>query len=334
MLMKAVAVLGKKDLRVVEVAKPSAGRDGAVVRMHASGICGSDLHVVNADLWTTALTQVVDGYRIIGHEFSGEIVETGPDVTQWKVGDRVTSVHNKGGMAEYVRIPAERLKDLYRVPPHVSYEIAATLEPLCTPMHAFNLRQPKDGDTVAIFGYGIIGLGYLQVVKSRTIARTIVVDVSPLRLDIARKLGADVALNARETDPVREIKALTEDRLMRYHPKSSGGCDIALEAAGRGGTLDQAMEVVKPIDGAVMVPAGYEDTVLFDVNQVVTNNIALCGCWGYSGDEPAEAFQLITSGQARRDLLVTHTFPLEQAAEAFRVQGDATRTVKVVLVHP
>ena len=73
MLMKAVAVLGKKDLRVVDVERPSAGRDGVLVRMHASGICGSDLHVVNADLWTTALTVPMDGYRIIGHEFTGVI---------------------------------------------------------------------------------------------------------------------------------------------------------------------------------------------------------------------------------------------------------------------
>jgi L-idonate 5-dehydrogenase len=93
------------------------------------------------------------------------------------------------------------------------------------------------------------------------------------------------------------------------------------------------MEVVKPIDGTVVVPAGYEDTVPFDVNQVVTKNIAVLGCWGYTGDEPAEAFRLITSGQAPRDLLVTHTFPLEQAAEAFRVQGDASQAIKVVLVQ-
>ncbi len=334
MLMKAVAVLGKKDLKVVDVQRPSAGRDGVLVRMHASGICGSDLHVVNADLWTMALTVPMDGYRIIGHEFSGEIVEVGPDASAagWKVGDRVTSVHNKGGMAEYVRVPDERLADLYRVPPNVSYEVAATLEPLCTPMHAFNLRRPKNSDTVAIFGCGVIGLGYLQVVKAYTTARTIVVDVSPVRLDVARKLGADVVLNARETDPVREIKALTEDRPMRYHPKSSGGCDVALEAAGRAGTLDQAMEVVKPIDGAVVVPAGYEDHVPFDVNQVVTKNIAVFGCWGYTGDEPAEAFRLITSGQAPRDMLITHTFPLEQAVEAFAVQGDASRAIKVILV--
>jgi threonine dehydrogenase-like Zn-dependent dehydrogenase len=331
--MKAVAVLGKKDLRIVDVSKPSCPSDGVIVRVRASGICGSDLHVVNADLWTEALTVDIDGYRIIGHEFAGEIVEVGPTATRWQIGDRVTSVHNKGAMAEYVAVPANRLNDLYAVPPHVSYEIAATLEPLCTPVHAWHLRPARDGDTVAIFGSGVIGLGYLQVVKAYTKARTIVVDVSPFRLDVARKLGAEVTLNAREVDPVVEIKRLSGERHMRYHKKSSGECDIAVEAAGKSFTLDQAMEVVKPIDGAVIVAAGYEDSVPFDANQVTTKNIALLGSWGYTGGEPAEAFELITGGRAPRDLLVTHTFPLDQAVEAFRVQGDAGVSVKVVLVN-
>jgi len=331
--MKAVAVLGMKDIRVVEVSRPPAGRDGVVVRVHAAGICGSDLHVVNADIFTTALTKVMDGYRIIGHEFSGEIAEVGRDVTGWNVGDRVTSVHNKGGMAEYVHIPADRLKDLHRMPPGLSYTAAATLEPLCTPVHSFRLRKVSDGETVAIFGAGIIGLGYLQVVKAYTTALTIIVDVSLLRLEFARRLGADVVLNAREADPVQEIKKLSGEYPMRYHKKTAGGCHVAIDCAGKTATLEQALEVVKPNEGAVVVAAAYEDIFPpLDPNLVMTKNITVYGSFGYTEGEPEEAFQLITSGKAKRDLLVTHTYPFDAAAEAFRVQANANVSVKVMLV--
>ena len=331
--MKAAAFLGKKDIRVVDVEEPVAGSDGVVVRMHACGICGTDMHVFNSGLFIEASTQVIDGYRIIGHEFTGEIVEVGKDLTGWRVGDRVVSVHNKGGMAEYVHIPSDRLKNLYQIPPDLSYRTAATLEALCNPVHSFHLREPKDDETVVIFGSGVLGLGYLQVVKAYTRARTIMVDLSPLRLETARKLGADVAINAKETDPVQEIKKLTGDYCVRYQTKSAGGCDLTIDCAGKPVTLDQALEVVKPIDGTVIMAAIYEETLPLDPNMVLFKYMTIYGSMGYSDTETKEALRLITSGKVQRDLLVTHTLPLNKVSEAFHVQGKVNDSLKVVLVN-
>ncbi len=331
--MKAAAVFGQKDIRVVNVEEPQPGRDGIVVRVHACGICGTDMHVFNSGLFVDVSTQKVGDYRIIGHEFIGEIVAVGTEVRTWQVGDRIASVHNKGGMAEFVRIAGDQLRHVYRLPSSVSSHAAATLEPLCNPVHSFHLREPQDGETVAIFGCGVIGLGYLQVVKARTNARTIVVDVSPLRLNVARQFGADVALNARETDPVREIKALTSEHCIRYQTKTAGGCDLSVDCAGKPFTLSQALEVLKPSGGAAVLAGIFEDPVPVEINTVLFKHLDVRGSMGYSPEETEEALQLIASGRVRREALVTHTFPLDRVAEAFQMQGNAEQSVKVLLAN-
>lgn len=330
--MRAVAFLGKKDVRVVEVEKPVAGDDGVVVRVHACGICGTDMHVYNSDLFTGVSTKLIDGHRIIGHEFTGEIVDVGRKARGWMVGDRVVSVHNKGGMAEFVHIPDRWLKDLYRIPPGLSYNVAATLEPFCNPVHSFHLREPQAGETAVIFGAGILGLGHLQVIKAYTSARVIVVDISPLRLQIARKLGADEVINAREADPVQEIKRLTGEYPVRYLNKPASGCDVVFECAGLPLTLGQALELVKPVGGAVVTAALYEGILPLDPNFVTLKHVTMYGSMGYTDEEAREALDLIGNGRVQRDLLVTHTFPLAKAPQAFQVQGDAKTAVKVLLV--
>ena len=332
--MKVAAFFGKKDIRLVDLGEPVAGMDSVVMKVCACGICGTDVHAFNSDFLTGSVTTVIDGYRVIGHEFAGEIVGVGQNVAGWQVGDRVASVHNRGGMAEYVHIPGDRLKDLYRIPTHLPYATAATLEPFCVSVHAFHLRPPADGETVAIFGCGVIGLGYLQAVKAYTRARTITVDVSPLRLETARKLGADVALNAREVDPVREIKKLTGERPMRHHKTSAGACDIAVECSGKPAVLNQALEVLKPANGTVIVAGVYSDILPpIDPNILMVKNLTLFGSQGFTGAEVEESLRLMTSGQVQRDLLVSHTFPLEHAQEAFQVQSDPAVSVKVVVVN-
>ena len=114
--MKAAAFMGKRDIRLVDVPEPKIDDNGLLIKVHACGICGSDIHVYNSDLLTEDSTKVIGDYRIIGHEFTGEIVEVGKNLKTFKVGERVASVHNKGGLAEYVEIPGDRLKNLFKLP--------------------------------------------------------------------------------------------------------------------------------------------------------------------------------------------------------------------------
>jgi threonine dehydrogenase-like Zn-dependent dehydrogenase len=329
--MKAAAYFGVRDIRIVEVQKPEVPDDGVLIKMRACGICGSDIHVYNSGLLMEDSTKEIDGYRIIGHEYTGEIVEKGPQVTGFEVGDRVASVHNKGGMAEYIEVPGDRLKNLYKLPDSLKFETAATLEPFCNPTHSFHLREPKDNETVAIFGSGIIGLGYLQNVKARTKAKTIIVDVSDRRLKTAKKCGADVVIDARIEDPVKKIKEITGDHYVRYQKKSAGGCDVSIDCAGIPLTLLQCLEVLNPENGTAIIAAIYEDEVSIDPNMLVFKYMTIYGSMGYYDHETQEALDLIASGRVNRDILISHRLPLEKAPEGFSVQADPVESMKVIL---
>ncbi len=330
--MKAAAVFGVKDIRLVNVSDPECNPDGVVIKVKACGICGSDMHVYNSGLLLEDSTKEIDGYRIIGHEFTGEIIEVGKDVKDFKVGDRVASVHNKGGMAEFNEVHGDRLKNLYKLPENLDYITAATLEPFCNPVHSYHLKEPKDTDTVAIFGAGVIGLGYLQVVKAYTKAKTIITDVSNFRLNIAKEIGADIVINAKNENPVKKIKELTGDYYVRYQKKTAGGCDIAIDCAGIPLTFAQTLEVLKPEYGTAIIAAIYEDTVSVDPNMIIFKYMQILGSMGYFPEETEEALNLIASGKVNRNILITHKFPLDKAPEAFKMQGNPEESVKVMVI--
>lgn len=329
--MKAAAFIGKKDIQLVDVEDPKAGDDGVLIEVHACGICGSDIHVYNSDLLTEDSTKIIDDYRIIGHEFTGEVVEVGRNVENFKAGDRVASVHNKGGMAEYVEIPGNRLGNLFKLPDSLNFITAATLEPMCNPMHSYHLREPKDGETVAILGAGILGLGYLQIVKAYSRVQTIIVDVSNRRLETARKIGVDIPINAREEDAVKKIKDITGEHLVRYQEKTAGGCDVTVDCAGLALTFNQSLELLKPEGGSAVIAAVYEEKVTIDPNMVMFKYMNIFGSMGYYPSESAEALSLIAEGRVNRDLLISHTLPLSDVAEGFALQANPAESMKVII---
>ncbi len=337
--MKACAFFGRRDVRAVDIPVPRVPSDGVLIHMKACGICGTDMHVYNSALLVEASTKKISDHLIIGHEFTGEIVEVGPDTRGgpgargFKPGDRVASVHNKGGLAEYVAVEGDRLKNLFKLPDHVSYKTAATLEPFCNPIHSFHMREPRDDETVALFGSGVIGLGYLQALRAHSKARAIVVDISDLKLDVASKIGASVTVNAKETDAVNRIKEITGENPVRYHPRTAGGCDVAVDCAGIPLTLRQCLEVLKPENGTAIVAAIYEDEIPIDANMVVLKYMSILGSMGYYPEETEEALCLIADGRVDRDLLITHTLPLEDVARGFDIQGDPEKSIKVVIAN-
>jgi threonine dehydrogenase-like Zn-dependent dehydrogenase len=330
--MKAAAFFGKKDIRLVDVTDPKPSDDGVLIKVKACGICGSDIHVYNSDLLTEDSTKVIGDYRIIGHEFTGEIIEVGSRTRGFKAGDRVASIHNKGGMAELVEIPGDRLKNLLKLPGDLSYVTAATLEPMCNPMHSYHLREPQDDETVAIFGSGMIGLGYLQIVKAYKKTRTIIVDVSELRLGIAREIGVDLAINAREEDAVKRVKEETSEHYVRYQEKSAGGCDVTVDSAGLGLTFNQSLECLKPEGGTAVIAAVYEEMVTIDPNMVMFKYMTMHGSMGYYDSEAAEALALIAENRVDRDLLISDRLPLKDVSEGFALQADPSKSMKVIVV--
>lgn len=330
--MKAAAYKGPRDIRVLDLEEPTLHQDGVIVKVKACGICGTDMHVYKSGLMVGASTEEIQGHRIIGHEFTGEIAAVGSGVSGFAVGDRVASIHNKAGMAEYTEVRGERLKNLLRIPDHVGFETAATVEPLCNPTHSFHLREPREGEIVAVFGAGVLGLGYLQVVKARSGARTIISDISDRRLEMASRIGSDFVIDAKNTDVLKRIKEITGEHEVRYMEHTAGGCDITVESAGIGTTFAQCLEALKPESGTAIIAAAYEGQFSIEPNMIIFKYMQVLGSMGYTDQEAGEAMDLIGSGLIDRDILISHRLPLAEAPKGFELQADPHASVKVMIV--
>ena len=332
--MKAAVFHGSRDIRVEEVETPRLEAGDILIRIRACGICGSDLHTYKYGLFLD-LSGLVNSKRILGHEFSGEIAEVNGQVEGLRVGDRVVTSQS-GGNAEYLKIPAERTLSILPIPPEVSYEEAATNEPLACSLHAVNLASPRDNETIVILGTGIIGLGILQVLKAVCSAKVIVGDLSDKRLAMARKLGADILINARREDPYQKVLEITGATTIRVLPEPFAHVDTVFDCAGvsadYAGTpaLWDALRIVKE-NGKVVPVALFEKPLEINPNIIVRKGIKLLGSWGCLPEEFVQSFGLIRSGKVDRKPLITHEFPLDKAKEAYETQLKTEEAIKVLL---
>ena len=310
--------------------KPKLETAGDVlIRVRASGICGSDLHPYR-------MAEPADPGRIMGHEFSGDIAELGSEVEGLKVGDRVMAVAF-GANAEYIRISRESRAIIIPLPPEVSYEEAATNEPLANSLHIVNLADPTDEETIVIMGAGAIGLGALQVFKVRSSARVIVVDLSEGRLAVAQELGAETVINAGREDPYQKILEMTGSTTIPFmEAMPAGSVDTVCDCAGwfaddTGITpLQQAMLMLKQ-NGKVVEHSIFEKPPEVNYFLLVCKGIRLQGSWGFVLEEYAQALELIRSGKVDRKPLITHEFPLDRVQEAFETQLRYDEAIKVLI---
>lgn len=332
--MKAAVFYGARDIKVEEVETPKLDAGDILLRVKACGICGSDLHPYKLGEFPAVATPAGSG-KIMGHEFSAEVAEIAGEAEGLKVGDRVISV-GAGANAEYVKIPALMRPIVIPLPSEVSYEEAATNEPLATSLHAVNLAEPVDGETVVIMGAGIIGLGVLQVLKASYSTEVVVVDLSDKRLDMAQKLGADAVINAAREDPYQKMLEITGSNELSLMPVSFANVDTVFDCAGHfaghTGTpvLWQALTIVRQ-DGKVVLVAIYEKAPEIEYNLVVRKGIKMLGSWAWSLDEFVQSLELIRSGKVDRKPLITHEFPLEKAKEAYETQLRAEEAIKVLI---
>jgi len=333
--MKAALIYAPRDIRVEEVDTPRPGPGEIIVRVRACGICGSDLHEYKLGQYPELGIPAGVG-RIMGHEFAGEIAQMGEGVQGLKVGDRVVTI-SYGGNAEYIKIAAPIRPLVLPIPDTLSFEEAATNEPLATSLHGVNLAEPKDNQTIVIMGCGLIGLGALQVLKATSKARVVSVDVSEKRLDMAKKIGADVLVNAAKEDAYQSMLKLTGSTKLEFLEFPVSGVDTVIDCAGYSAEntaqppLWQALQIVKP-NGKVVEIAVFEKPCELDMNIIMRKNIYLIGSWAWNPMEFFHAFELIKSGQVNRKPLITHTFPLEKAKQAYETQLNAREAIKVVIM--
>ena len=337
--MKAAVFYGPRDIKMEDIEKPGIGDNEILVQMKACGICGSDLHMYKLDLFTDMLCRPLDKGGIPGHEFSGDVVEAGSQVQGIEVGDRVAAFF-MGGMAEYVPVQVFTGFNVFKLPPEVSYEEGATLEPLANSLHAALKARPAKGENAVVFGAGIIGLGVVQCLKALDVGlnKIIVVDVSEHRLDVAKKLGADEVINAAVDDPIEKVTQLVGSVPLRFAPaESTPAVDIVYDCVGyikdrpEPQVIQQGMNMVRDFTGRLVVHGIFEESVSLDLLPMVIKQVDVLGSYGFIPQEVEQAMELIRTKKVNREGLVSHDFTLDQVKEGFETQCKIEESVKVLI---
>jgi threonine dehydrogenase-like Zn-dependent dehydrogenase len=328
--MRAVRMLGGERVTVIDAPEPEPPEGGVVVRLRASGVCGSEMHGYRGP---TAMEQPPNG----GHEPAGEVVDASRS-RWWKVGDRV-GIHAlwgcgtctwctkgiytfcderrivPGAHAEYLAAPDHVLVPL---PEDVDFATGTLLagDGLGVPYHTSRRLNTRGGDTVAVVGCGPIGLGNIML-QSFFGARVIGLDLSAQRLEWARQLGAASTIGAEE-DAIATVREITAGRMADAVVEATGrpeGFALALRLVGKGGTVACCGE--------------NREVTLHVGTDLIRPDVTLFGSFFYHFREYPEMLELRRRGLPV-EKLVSHRFPLERAAEAF-TEFAAARTAKAVL---
>jgi len=327
---------GRIEFRT-DATRPVPGPNEVLVGVKFCGICGSDMHMFRNNAYRESLVRSTpEGYQVPGHEFAGTIVELGPNVEAWAVGDRVVGVTGHGGgMAQFVTVPVNAFQ-LAHIPGSLAFDVAATTEPLADALQMVRKAEIRDGESVVVFGVGIIGLGVIQAIRAKRIAckHLIAVDVAQVRLDKALQLGASAVINARLEDPRSAIGALCG--VAEDYRGWSARVDVVVDCAGYirnmpgPPPLETALQVIALRGGRIICFGGFEDRVLLDLSPIIQKQPTILGSNGYAAEELREALALMHDGSVDRSSLISHRFGLHDVSQAFATQG-APQAVKVLL---
>ncbi|MBN1622513.1 MAG: zinc-dependent dehydrogenase [Endomicrobiales bacterium] len=337
--MKAAVYYNNNDIRIEELEKPKIGDKELLVKVHASGICGSD---------------VMEWYRIkkapivLGHEISGEIVKAGAKVQNYKVGDRVFVSHhvpcNKckyclnghhtacetlhstnfdpGGFSEFLRVPEINMEcGVFLLPDRMSYEEGTFIEPLGCVVRGQNVARFKTGQSVLILGAGISGILHMLLAKTNGASRTIVTDVNEFRLSKAKELGADVVINAKDNVP--DLVRKNNDNML---------CDLVVVCTGALSAFEQALKSVDR-GGTVLCFGATEPEakLLLPINEFWRNDITIMPSYGAAVGDIVEAIDLIKSGKVPVLKMITHKLGLSETGQGFKYVSEGKDSLKVIV---
>jgi 2-desacetyl-2-hydroxyethyl bacteriochlorophyllide A dehydrogenase len=335
--MQAAVFHGPDDLRVEEVERPTAGPGEVLLRVERCGICGTDSHIVRGHFPAPNLP------LIIGHEFSGTVVDVGSGVTHVEPGDRATAdiniacgtcyfcrhgnklfcpyvrqlgVHDAGGMAEYVAAPAG---NVYKLPDSMPFDHAAFIEPLACAIHGQDRIGVDVGETVLVIGAGPMGLAHVAMSRLHGAAQVIVSEPDPARRERARKLGSDV-----EVDPLSggldEVMQATGGR----------GADVVIEAVGSARTYTQAIDLARRGGRVLAYGAAPADaTIEIRPFDIYSKELTIVGSYAGTYETWPKAIDLISSGRFDPNQLIDSVRPLTDVMHAIESLETDKSVVKV-----
>ena len=351
-MMKAAVLHGCNDLRVQDYPVPEPGPSEVLLKVHACAICGTDPKVIGPG-WQLKLNY---GSFIPGHEYSGEVVEVGPGVTSFKIGDRVAIESHKGcgkchncirgryticlnyGKAEtghrhygfttnggYAQYVVNHVNTLYRIPDNISYAQAALVTTGGCVMNAIeNVDGFMGGESVAVYGPGPIGLMAVSIVKALGVSKVFLVGTRQGRLQVGKQMGADVTIDINEVkDSVGLIWEMTNGL----------GVDLAIEASGSPQAAADCVEVVRR-GGRIAFVGDPTEKALINIKRFVLDDMKASAVRGEGGRNCGRVLQMLSAGVIQADPLITHHFPLAQINQAFETFIERKGNAMKVIIEP
>ena len=338
--MRVAMWYSNRDVRLEEIPVPEIGPGELLIRVEASGICGSD---------------VMEWYRldraplVLGHEIGGQVAAVGEGVEGYGEGDRISAAHHvpcntchyclsghhtvcdtlrrtnfyPGGFAEYLRLPAINVdRGLFLLPDDVSYQEATFIEPLACVLRGQRLARLKPGASVLVIGSGIAGLLHIQLARITGAARVIATDISDYRLKAAERFGADAVLKAKEDLPDR-LCQLNQGRLADLVIVSTGAISAitqALKSVERGGTV------------IFFAPTAPGVTIPLSINELFwRNEVTLTTSYGGGPADYATALKLIQAHAVPVQKMITHNLSLAETGLGFKLVNEAQDSIKVII---
>jgi 2-desacetyl-2-hydroxyethyl bacteriochlorophyllide A dehydrogenase len=321
--MKAAFYAGAKTMQVGACNPVAPGRGQAQIHVSHCGICGTDLHI-----FLGHMDHRVRMPQVIGHEMSGTIVSVGDGVANWRPGDRVTvrpldacgacpacraghshicmklkfiGIDVPGALQTLWTVPAHTL---HRLPPDLSLEQSALIEPIAVACHDVRLGEVKPNEYAVVQGVGPIGLLVALVAKSEG-ARILVSEVNPFRLQLARELGLD-AVNPLETDLVARVEEET----------GGAGADVVFEVSGAAAAAEMMTKLAR-VRGRIVIVAIFAQPVKVDLFRFFWRELKLCGARVYEPEDFDKAIALAAAGRIPLDRIISKVIPLDGLQSAF-----------------
>ncbi len=338
--MKASLFMGKGRFEVKDVEIPHIGSGDILVRNKFCGVCGTDVHIFHGEPGSADVNPPV----VLGHEYSGEVVEIGENVRSIRVGDHVTidpniycgkcrfcrngkkqlcesmeaiGVTRDGGFAEYSVVPESQAFVLNGKMP---FEIGAMAEPLACCIHGIDLADIRAGDRVVIIGGGAIGLIMLQLAKLSGASKVLLSEPNAKRREAGLHLGADYAVDPTKPGIYEEVNSLLE----------ADGADVVIECVGNTPAVDSALKFAAKGANILLFSVPKVDATynlqLFDIFK---KELTIRGSF-VNPDTHQRAVDLINSGKLNFAPIITHTFTLDELPEAIAMQMS-DESIKVVV---
>jgi L-iditol 2-dehydrogenase len=329
-----------RDVRIEERSRPRIGAGEILMRIEASGVCGSD---------------VMEWYRlpkapiVLGHEVAGVVEEVGGGVEGFTAGDRIVTTHHvpcmncrycrtdrhavcdtlrttsfdPGGFSGYVRLPAVNVeRGTFKLPDGVTFEEATFVEPLACVVRALRLSGLRSGDSVAVLGSGVSGILMIQLARHLGAGRVLATDVSEARLEAAVRFGADAAVRGDSPEVVEQILAANHGE----------GLEQVLVCTGARPVAGQALRVVD-LGGTVLyfAPLDPGETLPLEMNDLWKRGVKIVHSYAGPPADMRAALDLLAARQLDVAPMITHRLPLAETAEAFRLMLEGGASLKIIV---